>query len=263
MSFILNHGDCLTGMATLADKSIDVVITDPPYSEHVHTRSRGRSLGHEPATGRAALSRARDLGFVSLSPETMQVAAESFGRLARRWVLVFSDTESDHLWRAALTAGGLEYVRTCFWHKVGGTPQFTGDRPGIACEAITVAHLPGRKKWNGGGKQGIYSIPIELNRGGENARIHTTQKPLPLLEALVRDFSNPGELILDPFAGSGTTGVAALRNGRRFIGWEQDAAYHAAATKRLDGTREQGGLFEKRPKAKQTSLIADVKRGAA
>ncbi len=68
---------------------------------------------------------------------------------------------------------------------------------------------------------------------------HPTQKPLVLREKLVRLFTDNGETILDPFAGSGTTGVAALRLGRKFVGYERDPKYHAIAAKRLAGTREQ------------------------
>ena len=74
--------------------------------------------------------------------------------------------------------------------------------------------------------------------------LHTTQKPLDLLEALGADFTDPGELVLDPFAGSGTTGVACRRLGRRFIGWERDAKYAAIAEKRIAGTREQLRFFD-------------------
>ncbi len=59
------------------------------------------------------------------------------------------------------------------------------------------------------------------------------------MELLVRLFSNPGDLILDPFAGSGTTGVAALRLGRRFLGWEMNPEYVEVARKRLANAREQ------------------------
>ena len=75
------------------------------------------------------------------------------------------------------------------------------------------------------------------------------------MERLILDFTDPGDLILDPFAGSGTTGVAAVRLGRRFVGWEKDPKYHAIATKRLAGTREQLSLLEKRRKPKQESLL--------
>jgi hypothetical protein len=233
-------GDCLAadGMASLPDKSIDAVITDPPYSAHVHAKSRrGLKVTHVEGA-RNEISARRDLGFESIDSATMGACADQFARLARRWVLVFCDIESAHLWRGALVStGGLEYVRTCAWHKVGGAPQFTGDRPAVWGEAIVVCHPKGRKRWNGGGKQGIYSIPtaIDRDRSGLDARIHTTQKPLRLMEALVYDFTNEGETILDPFAGSATTLLTARRLGRSAIGWEKDADSYEKARRRLDG----------------------------
>jgi site-specific DNA-methyltransferase (adenine-specific) len=70
-------------------------------------------------------------------------------------------------------------------------------------------------------------------RGADRIRIHPTQKPLDLLRWLVRTYSNPGDLIVDPFAGGGTTAVAALVEGRRFWGCEKDRKFHAAATRRI------------------------------
>ena len=78
-----------------------------------------------------------------------------------------------------------------------------------------------------------------VNKGGDPRTGHQTQKPLALMELLVRLFSAHGELVLDPFAGSGTTGVAAMRLGRRFLGWEMDPAYVAIASRRLAAAREQ------------------------
>lgn len=251
----LRLGDCLdpvTGMASLDrwaagqgadDKNITHVITDPPYSERVHENSRTRrGIGSTYQDAACAVSRRHEFDFEHLTPEVIRAASSQIGRLVCRWALVFSDSESSHLWSEAMMEdGGLEYVRTCFWRKSNGAPQFTGDRPAVSCEAITVcaSGFSGRKRWNGGGKQGFYEHPIVLNRGGNDPRLHTAQKPVELMEALVRDFTDPGDLILDPFAGSGTTGVAAIRLGRRFIGWEKDPKYHAIAIKRLTAAREQ------------------------
>lgn len=222
-------GDCLEGMRGL--RSVDHVITDPPYSEHVHGKStRG---------GRGGAKRL-DLGFEALQADVRAGCCQQFARLARRWVLVFSDVESAHLWRRDLEAAGLDFARTGLWVKIGPTPQFTGDRPAAGAEAITIAHRRGKKRWNGGGKSGIWSCPAAYRDG--DPVVHTTQKPESLMESLIRDFTDPGDLILDPFAGSGTTGVAALRNGRRFLGFERDPKYHEIATKRLGYTREQRSL---------------------
>jgi hypothetical protein len=251
----LRLGDCLAidGLRTLRDRSVDVVITDPPYSEHVHTRSRrGLTVTHRDGQP-DQISARRELGFEHLTQGVMEAAADHFARIARRWVLVFCDIESAHLWIGALrSTGALEYLRTCAWHKLGGAPQFTGDRPAVWGEAIVCAHRPGRKRWNGGGKQGIYAVPtaIDRDRSGLDERLHTTQKPVRLMQELIADFTDEGELICDPFAGSGTTLFAAERLGRRSIGWEKDSETHAAAKERLAGVgrepgtrKEQGSLF--------------------
>src|SRR5213075_2182123 len=112
------------------------------------------------------------------------------------------------------------------------------DRPGIGYESIVACHAPGRSMWNGGGSHGVFIV----NKGGDPRTGHQTQKPLALMGLLVRLFSEHGELILDPFVGSGSTGVAALRQGRRFVGWEMNPDYAEVARIRLCTAREQLAL---------------------
>ncbi len=71
------------------------------------------------------------------------------------------------------------------------------------------------------------------------------------MRQIVDDFSDPGDLILDPFAGSGTTAIAALMLGRRFVGWERDDNYHAIATRRINGD-------EAKPREEQPSLFGAI-----
>lgn len=239
MPWDLRLGDCLKegGLATLPDRSVDVTIVDPPYSEHVHSKSRKGLSQDNRKNASGEISERKEFGFESITADDMEAAADHFARVTRRWVLAFCDVESSHLWAGALRSAGLEYLRTMAWHKLCGAPQFTGDRPAVAFEVIVVAHRPGRKRWNGGGKAGWYAVPTAMDRDGSglDARIHTTQKPVALMEDLIRDFSDPGDLILDSFAGSATTGLAAIRLGRRFIGWERDPETHATAMKRMRG----------------------------
>jgi DNA modification methylase len=234
-SVTLYHGDCTEVMPDL--DGVDHVITDPPYSQHVHGAARSsRMVSANDRGGKygADVRRNVDLGFAHLEPDVRDSCARLFSALARRWVLVFSDTESSHLWREDLTSHGLDYVRTGAWIKVGSTPQFSGDRPATGFEAVTIAHPKGRKRWNGGGKHALWSHPIVLDRGRTgDARLHTTQKPLSLMAELVSLFTDAGETILDPFAGSGTTLLAAKRTGRRAVGIEQDEAYCDVIAKRL------------------------------
>jgi DNA modification methylase len=214
-------------------EAVDVVITDPPYSEHVHSKNRRGASLPDAGEYKACISRARELGFDAITPELMRTCAAEFSRLVRRWVLVFSNVELCSDWREELAGAGLDYVRTGAWVKENSTPQFTGDRPGTGFEAITICHPTGRKRWNGGGLPAIWSEPIVINRGGLTPRLHTTQKPEPLMRQLVALFSEPGELVLDAFMGSGTTLAAAKALGRRAIGIELDERYCEIAARRL------------------------------
>lgn len=208
-------------------ESVDVVITDPPYSEHVHSKvRRGADLPD-------GISRVTELGFSSLSAELRDICTAEFGRMAKRWVLTFSDIESSGEWRSALTTSGLQYVRTGAWVKLNATPQFSGDRPAPGFEVITIAHRPGRKTWNGGGTHAVWTHAIAIDRGGNGSREHTTQKPLPLMKQLVGLFSNPNEVVLDAFMGSGTTLVACKGMGRKAIGIEMEERYCETAANRL------------------------------
>jgi len=234
-------GDCTEILPHLSQ--LDHCITDPPYSEHVHSKSRAGGKCDLVKDGyMASYSRATDLGFAALTEDEREVCAREFARIVKRWTLTFSDIESCHLWRVALTHHGLDYCRTGIWRKLNATPQFTGDRPATAAETITIAHRKGRKKWNGGGRHAFWDFPIEINRSGHNPRLHTTQKPLPLMLALIADFTDMGETVLDPFMGSATTGIACLRLGRRFIGIEKDEQNFDTAFRRI--RRANPAIFE-------------------
>ncbi len=227
MSFTLHLGDCLdpnTGLASLADKSVDHVITDPPYEAEAHTLQQVGMRGGDGS-----------LSFDAIDEETRAAIGLHAARLARRWTLAFCQAEAVAAWRGSLVAAGAVYKRSCVWIKPDGMPQLTGDRPAMGYESLVAAHAPGKSKWNGGGQHGVFVV----NKGGDERAGHPTQKPLALMEKLIRLFTDPGETILDPFAGSGTTGVAAIRMGRKFIGFEKDPKYHAIAMKRLTAAREQ------------------------
>jgi site-specific DNA-methyltransferase (adenine-specific) len=224
----LHVGSCLSEPPKLPDKSIDVVITDPPYEPETHTSERRVAR----AGGRLEVE---PISFPPITEEERVESSRQMARLARRWILVFCQIEGAMKWRAALEAAGAVYKRTCIWVKPDGKPQYSGDRPGTGYEGIVACHARGRSTWNGGGSHGVYVV----SRGNEPRTGHQTQKPLALMETLVRLFSDHGELILDPYAGSGSTGVAAIRLGRRSLGWEMDPGYAEIARKRLTVAREQ------------------------
>jgi hypothetical protein len=166
---------------------------------------------------------------------------------------------------AHIRSKGLDYVRTCIWDKVDGAPQFTGDRPAAGAEAIVAAHRAGKKRWNGGGKRNVYRHAVNGDRG---AKPHPSTKPEALMCELIADFTDASDLILDPYAGSGTTGVAAKRLGRRAILIEREEKYCEVAAKRLsqgalelfqspDAVDPQVGISNARPRA--TDLLEDLR----
>jgi site-specific DNA-methyltransferase (adenine-specific) len=238
--------DCLgpEGLAALGDKSVDHVITDPPYEAEAHTLQRRikRDAGTSGYGGTdQRVAAVESLGFAPITEETRAAVAREVVRVCRGWAIVFCQAEAIFAWRRDLQAAGAKWRRPMVWVKPDGQPCLTGDRPGMGYESMAAAWCgDGRSEWNGGGRLGVYTFVKSTSNGNE----HPTQKPLPLMEALVRDFTQPGDLIADPFAGSGSLLVAAKRLGRRAVGWEREAAYHAIATKRIDGTREQLRFFE-------------------
>jgi len=255
-AWTLTLGDCLdpvTGLASLPDKSVDHVICDPPYEAEAHTLQRRTKQFFSQGAGLEGANLAvKPLDFAPLTEDIRERAASEMVRVSRRWILVFCQAEAVGLWRDSIAAAGGSYKRAAVWVKPDGQPQLTGDRPGMGYESIVCGHAAGRSKWNAGGKVGVYVYAI---KGDGRERVHPTQKPIALFDSLTIDFTDPGETILDPFAGSGTTGVAAIRNGRRFIGWEKDSKYHEIARKRLEGTKEQLVLGGPRVKAKQENLL--------
>lgn len=233
--------------AALPNKSVDHVITDPPYSAHVHSNARSGHKFQDERGYKCCHGRRKEFSFDHITEEEMAVVGVEFARISKRWTMAFSDLEIAHQWRERLEATGLQYIRTGLWVKIGGMPQFSGDRPSIGAEAITICHPKGRKRWNGGGSAAVWPHPIVANRlGSRGARVHDAQKPLGLMLDLVKLFTDPGDIILDPYCGSGTTLVAALRLGRRAIGIEKNPKHAATAIEACEAEERGSNLVAAR-----------------
>lgn len=205
----------------------DHVITDPPFNERAH--ANGRSGDSE------EVHVAHDKGFDALNPMCF---AEDLLYETWRWCLCFCAVEDFAVYRQAarIAYGDDAWIRGCIWVKDNPAPQMSGDRPGMWGEGIATMHNRARGldgnliepvRWNSGGKAGVYNYPVT------NGEHHPCEKPVPLLEEIIKDFTDPGDLIFDPFAGSGTTGVACIRTGRNFVGCEKDEEHYDTAMQRL------------------------------
>jgi DNA modification methylase len=243
------QGDCLELMKSLPDGCVDAVVTDPPYSGDVHSK-QWISAALTAAGAPRVSSQHRAIGFACITDEIRRSAALDFARVANYWTLAFSDIESTFNWRSAFESAGLDYVRTCIWDKVDSSPQFTGDRPASAAEAIICAHPKGRKTWNGGGRRNVFTVAVNGSQPGNKP--HPTTKPLSLMVELCALFTSESQTILDPFCGSGTTLVAAKKLGRHFLGFEISPEYCDIARERLARIDAQPNLFT--PKPEQLTL---------
>jgi site-specific DNA-methyltransferase (adenine-specific) len=223
MTWELRLGDCLdpvTGLASLPDKSVDHVICDPPYSARTH-----EGQAKDRTDGVADLS----LSYAHLTPEQVHSVAAEMRRVARAWVLVMTDHTLFPYWEGALS--GYTFAPVPLVMR-GMTVRLQGDGPSSWTCWLVVNRPTG---FIDGTKPGAYYGAPQAR--GEN--IVPGSKPLWLMEQLARDYTKPGELICDPFTGGGTTGLAAVKMGRRFIGWEQKTEHHEFACKRLRAAREQ------------------------
>jgi site-specific DNA-methyltransferase (adenine-specific) len=211
--------DAFDLMPTIGE--VDCIITDPPYNAKTHNGARSSSSLKAPRIDFEAISEAQFVEFCA------NAVAQ-----ARRWVVMSCAWQH----AAELEKAGLPLVRLGVWTKKNAAPQFTGDRPGVGWEAIAILHREGKKHWNGGGHHAVWACNVEH---GE----HPTRKPLPLLLDWVAKFTEPGETVLDPFMGSGTTGVACARLGRKFIGIEKRADYFDLACRRITDAYRQTDMF--------------------
>jgi site-specific DNA-methyltransferase (adenine-specific) len=211
----------------MGNGAVDHAIGDPPYNERTHARARSTKGGGSDI----------DIDFATLPPLADIIPAIVL--VAKRWVILCCALEQLGAYEMA---GGETFLRSGLWVRTNGTPQISGDRPAQGGEGIAILHRLGAKRWNRHGDRGVWTGPICKDA----RRMHPTKKPLWLMEALLRDFTDPGDLVFDPTCGEGTTGEACIKLGRRFIGCEIDPKYQAAALARLtraDAKPKQIGLF--------------------
>ncbi len=204
------HGDCFAVLRELPSESVDLVLCDLPYGV-VNRQSNGlRNLDKKDADV-VTFSLPKAIG------EALRVCSGSF--------YFFCGTEQVSEIRALLVESGLT-TRLCIWEKTNPSPM-NGQYFWLSSVECCVY---GKKKgavFNEHCKSSVWRFPTA--RG----KLHPTMKPVPLMEYLIETSSNRGDMVMDFTMGSGTTGVACINTGRRFIGIEREANYFEIACERV------------------------------
>jgi len=199
-------GDCLKIMKELPDKSIDLILTDPPYGINENNKKR---------TQRGNL--ANPINYGEFTWDKKRVSKDYF-------------TEMFRVSKNQIIFGGNYYTdynlprSSCWliWDKVNETKHFSDCE--LAWTSFKTAVRKFTWRWDGF---------LQEDMKHKEKRVHPTQKPLALFEWCVYKYSDEGNLILDPFIGSGTTAVACIRTKRNFIGIDKEPKYVDIANKRI------------------------------
>src|SRR5262245_15714754 len=240
-------GDCVAEMAALPAGSADLVFADPPYNLQL----------------RSDLKRPDDSRVDAVDDDWDKFSSfEAYDAFTRAWLMACRRVMKPNatLWvigsyhnifrvGTILQDVGFWILNDVIWRKTNPMPNFRGRRFTNAHETmIWAARDAGGKGYTfnyealKAGNEDIqvrsdWTLPLctgeERLKDGNGRKLHPTQKPEALLARVILSASRPDDLVLDPFAGSGTTGAVAKRLGRRFVGFERDATYAQAARRRI------------------------------
>ena len=230
--------DCLEGMKKIPDGAVDLVLTDLPYG--TTDVPQDKRLPMEPMWEQFLRVTKHNAAIVLFSQMPFGSDLIQSQRKLFRY---------EWIWEKSLGAGFLNAKKMplrchenilVFYRKLPTyNPQFTKGKPYSrkGFKPIHSNYQPLKEKFASGSEDGkLYPRDVcyfNSTVGQLPERLHPQQKPLALLEYLIRTYTNEGEVVLDATMGSGSTGVAAINTGRKFIGFELDAGYFEKAEKRI------------------------------
>jgi DNA modification methylase len=210
------HGDCIHVMHQMPAQSVDLIVTDPPYLVNYRDRE-GRTIQN-------------DVNAEWLKP----AMAEAYRVLKqdRVSIMFYSWSRVDMFFEAWRKAG---------FHPVGHLVF----RKSYASKSRFLRYQHEQAYLLAKGRPSLPQRPLSdiIDMPYSGNKLHPTQKPVAAVAPLIRTFSLPGELVLDPFAGSGSSCAAALLTGRRYIGVELDVQHYRQASERL--ARVKGRIAER------------------
>ena len=219
------QGDCLELMKDIPDGSIDLVVTDPPYK----TTSRGSSGGtggilKEEINKRGKVFKHNDIEFNEWLPELYRVLKDT------GHAYIMSNNKNLKNMLMEIENVGFNIYKTLIWAKNSPiTNMYYMD----SHEYIIFCRKGKAKRINNCGTKSVFNVDNPRNK------VHPTEKPVELMEVLVTNSSQEGELVFDPFMGSGTTGVACINTNRNFIGIELDEHYFNIAKERIEKAKNE------------------------
>lgn len=203
--------DCLIGMKRIPDNYADITLTDIPYGE-VNRKSNGlRNLNKEEA----------DVFDIDMDELLREIYRVTEGQ-----IIIFCGKEQfSEIYKFFANKKGT--TRSIIWQKTNPSPM-NGQYIYLSGVEHAVWFKPrGRKVFNAHCKNTVFTY------SNGSRKIHPTQKNLDLFKELIIDNSNEGEIVFDPFMGSGTTAIAAIDTGRNFNGFELDEEYHNLSEQRI------------------------------
>ena len=227
--------DCLDGLRRLPDASIDCVVTDPPYrlTQHGSAGNTGGIMG-KPLYGTGKVFTHNDIDIEEYLPELYRVLKDG-----THCYIMCNHRNLTHFLRV-IDESGFHFIKCLIWdkaHKIMG--KFYMNR----FEYILLVSKGRERPVNDCGRDDIIRIPnVREKKSGQN--IHDCQKPVSLMQVLIENSTRRGEIVLDPFMGSGTTALASHRIERHYIGFEIDKVYYDLAMSRIRTSSCQLDLFE-------------------
>jgi site-specific DNA-methyltransferase (adenine-specific) len=230
----LRIGDCLEVMQTIADKSVDLILCDLPYGT---TQNKWDSvIPFEPLWANYKRICRGAIVLTAQPPFDKVLGASNLGMLRYEWI--WHKTRATGHLNAKLQPMKTHENVLVFYDK-----QPTYNPQGLVRKSVPTIRKGGDNGGNYGKSdkdslQEFENYPRSIiGIASEGKTVHPTQKPVALMEYLIRTYTNEGDTVLDNCMGSGTTGVACANTGRKFIGIERDPSYFAIATNRIAGAQ--------------------------
>ncbi len=232
------HGDCLQKMKSIPDCSVDMVLTDPPYGRTACRWDSVISLEEMWDQLRRVIKPRGVIALMAQTPFDKVLGASNLKMLRYEWIW-HKNKASGHLNAKKMPMKAHENILIFYKKLPRYNPQKTkGHKPGNKARTNANSENYGQQvRVDYGGSterypRSVLDIPVLNNDSSMGKKLHPTQKPVALMEYLIKTYTVEGEVVLDFALGSGTTLVAAIRLGRESIGVEIEEKYCKIATER-------------------------------